>query len=92
MGKHDKTNFTWEKPEIKVIRYDPPNDEYYKARISTLEKENQELNREVEALEKNEQMLQGCIGEYKDEIDALKMKVKMLEDAIVKAALREVIA
>ena len=93
MGKHDKeASFHWEKPEVKVIRYDQPKDEFYKARITTLEKENQELNREVEALEKNEQMLQGCIGEYKDEIDALKLKVKMLEDAIVKAALREVIA
>lgn len=93
MGKHDKpTTFQWETPEVKVYRYEPPKDEFYKARITTLEKENRELSKEVEALEHNELKLQGVIGEYKDEIDALKIKVKMLEDAVLKAALREVIA
>lgn len=73
MGKHD----------MKTISFDPAPDEFYKARINALEKDNAELNREVEALEHKIEMLQGCIAEYNDENNALKA-------ALVRAALREV--
>lgn len=43
MGKHDKqTTFSWQ----------PMPDEWYKARIETLEKENQKLSERVKELEK----------------------------------------
>lgn len=49
MGKHDKSEFTWQKPtEPEVITYDPPKDDFYKARISALEKENLKLRAEIE--------------------------------------------
>ena len=50
MGKHDKTEFRWAAPtaEPETISYDPPKDEYYRARITTLEKENKKLREQLE--------------------------------------------
>lgn len=50
MGKHDKTEFRWTAPAVEPekISYDPPKDEYYKARITTLEKENRKLREELD--------------------------------------------
>lgn len=48
MAKHAKPNFNWEAPEITVMKYDPPKDDFYKARISTLERENIQLREELE--------------------------------------------
>ena len=44
------TNFTWGTPiqEPFQISYDPPKDDFYKARISALEKENLKLRAEIE--------------------------------------------
>lgn len=102
MGKHDKkeqTNFSWQ----------PMPDEFYKARISTLEKENVRLREELLnkersiggyelAIDHQDEIHDGIIGEYQqlldekdDEIEVLKGKIKMLEAAIVKGALREVL-
>ena len=105
MGKHDKkeeqvTRFSWQ----------PMPDEFYKARISTLEKENVRLREELLnkersiggyelAIDHQDEIHDGIIGEYQqlldekdDEIEVLKGKIKMLEAAIVKGALREVLA
>ena len=49
MGKHDK--FNWQMPQTQqpeVISFDPPKDDFYKARISALEKENLKLRAEIE--------------------------------------------
>lgn len=48
MAKHARPNFNWEAPEIEVMKYDPPRDDFYKARISTLERENAQLREELE--------------------------------------------
>ena len=104
MGKHDKeTNFKWEKPEVEAVRisFDPPKDDFYKARISTLERENYELRQRVRQLEievgrmeqivdHDEEITNGLIAEYKDEIDDLKLQNEELKEALVRAALREV--
>lgn len=102
MGKHDKKeiNFSW----------DPMPDEFYKARISTLEKENARLRQELTekiksigvyeaAIDHQDSVQDGINAEYEqlldekdDEIEVLKGRIKMLEAAIVKGALREVLA
>ena len=101
MGKHDGAiEFKWE----------PMPDEYYKARINTLERENLALHKKIEELEKSigiaeiamehqetisdgiSNELNEIIKEKDDEIEVLKGKIKMLEAAIVKGALREVLA
>ena len=49
MGKHDK--FNWQIPQTEqpaVISFEPPKDDFYKARISALEKENLKLRAEIE--------------------------------------------
>lgn len=106
------TNFRWGSPEeqIKVISFDPPKDDFYKARISTLEKENLKLNERINELEKSigiaemamehqetvcdgiSNELNEIINEKDDEIEVLKERIKILEAAIVKGALREVLA
>jgi predicted RNase H-like nuclease (RuvC/YqgF family) len=81
MGKHDiKTEFRWE----------PMPDEFYKARIETLEREYKEKDREIEALEHDIEMLKGIIGELKTDMGDLILENQSLRDAVVRAALREV--
>ena len=110
MGKHDK-----KKPEGTInpetrFSWQSMPDEFYKARISTLEKENARLREELTekgrsigvyeaAIDHQEVVQNGINAEYKelleekdDEIEVLKGKIKMLEAAIVKGALREVLA
>ena len=100
MGKHDKVTFSWE----------PPKDEFYKARINTLERENLKLNQRIAELEtkignyelvveQQEVISSGITSEYEDlleekndEIEVLQGQIKMLKEAIVKGALREVLA
>lgn len=50
MGKHDKTEFRWATPAVEPekISYDPPKDDFYKARINALEKENRKLREQLE--------------------------------------------
>lgn len=83
MGKHDKkeqTVFTWE----------PMPDEFYKARIETLERENLAKDKEIEALEHQVEMLKECINELKTDMGDLILENNSLKDAVVRAALREV--
>ena len=82
MGKHDKqdTTFSWQ----------PMPNEWYEARIKQLEDENRKLNKEIEALEYKEEMLKGCIGELKSDMDDLIADKERLEKAVLRAALREV--
>ena len=101
MGKHDGAiEFKWE----------PMPDEYYKARINTLERENLALHKKIEELEKNigiaemamehqetvcdgiSNELNEIIDQKNDEIEVLKGQIRMLKEAIVKGALREVLA
>ena len=54
------TNFKWGAPiqEPVKISYDPPKDDFYKARISALEKENLKLRAEIsEWMEQPEDVL-----------------------------------
>lgn len=108
-----RVKFTWDKDGVvqkEVISYDPPKDDFYKARISTLEKENMKLYERIGKLEKSigiaevamehqetvcdgiSNELNEIIKEKDDEIEVLKGEIKMLEAAIVKGALREVLA
>lgn len=104
MGKHDKeANFKWGRPEVEAVKisFDPPKDDFYKARISALARENYELRETISKLEievgrleqivdKDEEITNGLIAEYKDEIDDLKLQNEELKEALVRAALREV--
>lgn len=82
MGKHDKQ-------EVK-FSWNPMPDEFYKARIQTLEKENLSKDKEIEALEHDIEMLKGVINELKTDISDLILENSSLRDAVVRAALREV--
>ena len=76
MGKH-------EKKEEHILTANVMPDDFYKARIKTLEKENRELAKEVEALEDKEQKLRGCILEMREEMASLKeFKSKILKVVI----------
>jgi hypothetical protein len=84
MGKHDRreeyTKFSWQ----------PMPDEFYKARIETLERENLTKDKEIEALGHDIEMLKGCINELKSDMGDLILENNSLRDAVVRAALREV--
>ena len=107
-----QTSLRWGSPEeqIKVISFEPPKDDFYKARINTLERENLALHKKIEELEKNigiaemamehqetvcdgiSNELNEIIDQKNDEIEVLKGQIKMLKEAIVKGAVREVLA
>ena len=93
MGKHDKqaTNFSW----------DPMPDDFYKARIKTLEQENLKLAEEVEKQKtfvayatdrytKLQEEYEASINELKADLGDLILENQSLRDAVVRAALREV--
>ena len=111
MGKHDKTNFEWTKPEdIEVVSCDVNPEEFYRSRIAELKAENARLRDELHemqrsvgnyelAIDHQDEVHNGCIAEYEQlieekdgEIDTLKVQIKMLKEAVVKGALREVLA
>ena len=85
MGKHDKKD-----DHITVFTWQPMPDEFYKARIETLERENLSKDKEIEALEHDIEMLKGCINELKTDMGDLILENQSLRDAVVRAALREV--
>ena len=105
MGKHYK-----KEDQTTVFSWQPMPDEFYKARIKTLEKENLKLSEKLTEKEKSigvyeavidhqEVVQNGISSEYEDllnekdeEIAALKLEIKMLKEAVVKGALREVLA
>ena len=82
MGKHDKTemNFSWQ----------PMPDEWYKARIKTLEKEGLEKDKEIEKLKNVIEKLQSSVMELRTDMGDLILENNSLRDAVVRAALREV--
>ena len=111
MGKHDKTNFKWSKPEdVEVISCDVNPEEWYKSRIAELKAENARLREQLHevqmsvgnyelVIDHQDEVHNGCVAEYQEmleekdgEIATLKMKIEMLKEAVVKGALREVLA
>lgn len=104
MGKHDKQE------EQVVFKWDVPKDDFYKARINALERENERLKKDLAdreqcigiyelAVDHQDEVSSGIIAEYKDlldekddEIAVLQGKIKMLKEAVVNGALREVLA
>ena len=102
MGKHDKqSEFKWDMPEISNVQeeqtvlkisYQPPKDDFYKARISTLERENQELYsklaKEEEANAREFDMKMGIIGELREELAELKEENAKLKDMYIKAVMK----
>ena len=102
MGKHDKneTKFTWEPPrddyyKAEILKLQSENarlrDELHKTQMSI---GNYEL-----VIDHQDEVHSGCVAEYKDlldekdeEIAVLKGEIKMLKEAVVKGALREVLA
>lgn len=96
MGKHDKDNFEWKAPKIEpvVINYDPPKDDFYKARIRTLEKENIELRVEMEKRSSEcrvgKRMFEKRYEEVSAENDRLRDKIMRLEQALIREAIRDV--
>lgn len=94
MGKHDKQEST-------IFSWSPMPDEWYRARISTLEKENLALREKVNNLEKeigkleliidhDEEIRSGLTNEYSDYCREQQALITELKEAIVQAALREV--
>lgn len=96
MGKHDRATFNWQPPAVEPekISYDPPKDDFYKARISTLEKENLQLRAELEKRA-------NWYGMGKDAFDARQKELVeenqrlteeniKLREALIREAIREV--
>lgn len=92
MGKHDKTNFEWTEPV--VINYEPPKDDFYKARISTLERENFELHKEIEKRAKWYGMGKDAFDarheELANEVTRLREENEKLRKALVREAISNV--
>ena len=88
MGKHDKheentTTFAWQ----------PMPDDWYKARISALERENLELKAENEAKDKSiigyERVIDHIDASHDAEIEEYQARIKVLERAVLNGAIRE---
>lgn len=102
MGKHDKqeTVFSWEPPknDYYIAKIRELQEENTRLRDELSETQNSIGNYEL-VIDHQDEMHTGIVGEYQeiidekdDEIATLKGKIKMLEAAIVKGALREVLA
>ena len=85
MGKHDKA---------EVLRADVRDDEFYKARIKTLENEIQRLKEIIEEYESDAQILEaghaGISKYYENKLASKDEKIEKLTAALVMANLREV--
>lgn len=81
MGKHEKT--------VTVTANVKP-DEYYKERIEKLVRYIKERDKQIEALEHEIEMKDGCINELRADLGDLILENQGLRDAVVRAALREV--
>lgn len=95
MGKHDKSEFAWQKPtEPEVITYEPPKDDFYKARISALERENLKLRAELEKRAEYYGMGKDSFDEKLSELYAENAKLCeenwKLRNALIREALRDV--
>lgn len=96
MGKHDRQDFEWKMPNVKplTISYEPARDDFYKARISALEKENAKLH---EKLEQNanfygmgKESFEKLYKEVSAENDRLRDRIAALEQALIREAIRDV--
>lgn len=94
MAKHARPNFNWEAPEIEVMKYDPPRDDFYKARISTLERENAQLREELEKRAEWYGMGKDAFDarhkELVEELETLREENLRLRDALIREAIRDV--
>ena len=95
MGKHDK--FNWQMPQTQqpaVISFDPPKDEFYKARISALEKENLKLRAEIEKRANwygiGKDAFDARHEEMAAELTKLREENSKLKEAFVREAIRNV--
>ncbi len=95
MGKHDK--FQWQMPqtiEPEVISFDPPKDDFYKARISALEKENLKLRDEIEKRASWYGMGKDAFDNRESELvqalEELRKKNERLEKALIREDIRNV--
>ena len=95
MGKHDK--FNWQMPqttEPAVISFDPPKDDFYKARISALEKENLKLRAEIEKRANwygiGKDAFDARHEEMAAELTKLREENSKLKEAFVREAVRNV--
>ena len=95
MGKHDK--FNWQMPqttEPAVISFDPPKDDFYKARISALEKENLKLRAEIEKRANwygiGKDAFDARHEEMAAELTKLREENSKLKEAFVREAIRNV--
>ena len=95
MGKHDK--FNWQMPQTEqpaVISFDPPKDDFYKARISALEKENLKLREEIEKRASWYGMGKDAFDTRHEELTAELTKLReensKLKEAFVREAIRNV--
>lgn len=92
MGKHDK--FQWQMPqtiEPEVISFDPPKDDFYRARISALEKENLKLREEIEKRASWYGMGKDAFDARHEEMIAELTKLKEENIKLKKAFVREAI-
>ena len=90
-----KETFTWAKPEApEVISYDPPKDDFYKARISALEAENMKLRAELEKRAEwygmGKDAFDARHNEMADEIAKLRDENTRLRTALIREAIRDV--
>lgn len=92
MGKHDK--FNWQMPQTEqpaVISFDPPKDDFYKARISALEKENLKLREEIEKRASWYVMGKDAFDTRHEELTAELTKLREENESLKKALIREAI-
>ena len=95
MGKHDK--FNWQIPQTEqpaVISFEPPKDDFYKARISALEKENLKLRAEIEKRANwygiGKDAFDARHEEMAAELTKLREENSKLKEAFVREAIRNV--
>ena len=88
-AKKAQANFDWAPVKLS---YEPPRDEFYKARIQKLETENAELKNTVKALEKEVARMDRVYDRTADRIDDVIAEkdelIAKLKDAIIREVIR----
>lgn len=102
MGKHDKqeTVFKWEPPKDDYYKAEIKRLQLENERLRTeLTAMRQSVGNYELVIDHQDEIHSGIVGEYQEiieekdgEIAALKMQIEMLKEAVVKGALREVLA
>lgn len=91
-----KATFSWESPDKEIVKisYEPPKDEFYKARISTLEQENVKLREELEKRAEwygmGKDAFDARSTELVEEISRLREENSRLRAALIREAIRDV--